>query len=377
MSESHDFTASHSHGRAYGETPPLEASSGVHRVARDASGFPSFLDTPRFIPFSSGDARASGVYGAEARVVEASRRPSDLPGGQLVNPILLLQSGIVWHYSDGTGVASIVGNRELWATSVSSLNDAGELTYGLRRICGALREAKKTAGGVWLDHLENLLREMDDSARHLDRTYVACASMSSNSLSQWRAYSGNGVGYAIGLDCNEKLAVVAGSDVDIDASISKTMTLGWLPVLYDPAQQRSLAQDTVAYALYNLEWGCPVDSVMTEIVFSAICMKHPSFKDEEEVRYVTQVYEENAVQFRGGKYGITPYVRLTAPQDGGINEQGTILCVHGSCDSLPIVELNVGPGKMADSARRGAEKLLRHCGFSEVSVSSDESPIRW
>jgi hypothetical protein len=38
--------------------------------------------------------------------------------------------GLVWHYTDGTGLLSIVGNGVLWATASGFLNDTDEVMFG-------------------------------------------------------------------------------------------------------------------------------------------------------------------------------------------------------------------------------------------------------
>ncbi|MBG0741349.1 hypothetical protein IV500_18445 [Paeniglutamicibacter antarcticus] len=51
--------------------------------------------------------------------------------------------GLVWHYSDGAGLKSILGNRVLWASSAAYMNDFQELISGddvLNKIYARLKE---------------------------------------------------------------------------------------------------------------------------------------------------------------------------------------------------------------------------------------------
>src|SRR5688572_31127364 len=103
---------------------------------------------------------------------------------------------LVWHYTSPEGLAGIVANRRLRASHAAFLNDPLEL----RIVHERTRE-------VW-EKLVKEVPELESTVAFLLRpeglitgdAYLTSFSEEGDSLSQWRAYSANGRGYAIGFD---------------------------------------------------------------------------------------------------------------------------------------------------------------------------------
>jgi hypothetical protein len=105
-----------------------------------------------------------------------------------MNPIGI-SAGEVWHYTGTEGLQGILETSSFWASSYRTMNDPGEIEYGL----DVLAEAWKFLSG---DHprrsLEYITRLLDPEilSEAFDHVHLLSASRDGDSLSQWRAYAG-------------------------------------------------------------------------------------------------------------------------------------------------------------------------------------------
>lgn len=58
---------------------------------------------------------------------------------------------VLYHFTDAVGLAGILGNRILWASLISALNDCSELQYGLHLAADLLEGWKKKHSGAFLE----------------------------------------------------------------------------------------------------------------------------------------------------------------------------------------------------------------------------------
>lgn len=113
-------------------------------------------------------------------------------------------STLLYHYTDGTALASIVEHTNLRATDFRYLNDRFELNYAWRKFVRRLVRLSEQAGSynpAWHNQLDALdlmgarnLLDIDDPV------FVACFSELGDDLSQWRGYGDHGRGFALGFD---------------------------------------------------------------------------------------------------------------------------------------------------------------------------------
>jgi hypothetical protein len=145
--------------------------------------------------------------------------------------------------------------------------------------------------------------------------YVVSFSAAADKLSQWRAYSGSGTGYALGFR-REALACHAGKE------------FSWVRCEYVEASQESLLVDA-AIAWYDwqkpsadaydspddrkyAEWMIGVGCVTTIARELATAIKHRKFSEEEEWRLVSRSFAASR-GFRESRFGLVPFLELPLP----------------------------------------------------------------
>ena len=112
----------------------------------------------------------------------------------LPSPTLLGEN--LYHYTTQAGLLGIARDRALWMTDIRHLNDSTEFDYAIGLVRGRidikLREEKDLNRRAFLSSLSDQLIRFEAYTR-----YVVCFSKNGDSLSQWRAYTDNGVGFAV------------------------------------------------------------------------------------------------------------------------------------------------------------------------------------
>lgn len=295
---------------------------------------------------------------------------------------------VLWHYTDTGGFIGIIEHDALWATSTTALNDPSELRYGL----GILDEAKamlfRTNNGLQLTEpvRESLNVLLEEHKERLITTgmYVLCASTARDSLSNWRAYADLG-GYAVGLSRPQLLGVLTPqSEVPIYDAVNRR--LGWWKVFYDRDSQIA-ACGWLLRAILLMKVGHQVqdhlraDFVREIFTTTIACMKHPTFSDEREVRLFVSGHDfppsSRALQYRKGKYGVTPYLLLTGIQEGSPamnSRNGHIVQSVPRPYRLPIDQVMIGPATQTGAKKFGVESLLATYGYEGADVDFSMSP---
>lgn len=101
------------------------------------------------------------------------------------------QPAELFHYTSVEGFIGIVTSKTLWASDMLSLNDAAEASYATNLICDTL-----TA-----HHPEIPRADFETQLNYLFSLYVpfiTCFCEDGDLLSQWRGYSDQGDGFAVG-----------------------------------------------------------------------------------------------------------------------------------------------------------------------------------
>ena len=136
---------------------------------------------------------------------------------------------VLFHYTDQAGLLGILTSGELWAIKVQYMNDSTEFNIALKLVRSTVTKRRTTVED--LDHLDGIAN-----------VNVCSISFCGNSdlLSQWRGYSGSGIGFAIGFR-SDRLSRVAWRDGG---------HLGHC--IYDEADQVAIANEIIDGALYNI-----------------------------------------------------------------------------------------------------------------------------
>jgi hypothetical protein len=228
---------------------------------------------------------------------------------------------LLHHYTSGTGLVGILEARQIWATSIHSLNDSKEFSHAvgigkaaIGRALSASREAKA-----------NVLYE--PIAAHLDSVsrvaiYVTCFSTVEDSLSQWRGYCPPAFGYSIGFDGEMLRKIVEAQGFRLGKCI------------YDRAIQDATAdqwaQRTVARLLPGVAAATDLAAYvrdncspfLSEFVDFAPFLKHSAFKDEHEWRLAALVPSNDPrMRVRAGRSMLIPYL----PIDLKLNKEDPLI----------------------------------------------------
>ena len=306
--------------------------------------------------------------------------------------------GLVWHYTDGAGLLSIVGNHVLWATASGFLNDTDEVKLGYRRILAEF-SARLDAG----DPVATALRERLEASRETrggpspSSFFVLSAAQHWDLLAMWRLYGGPRESYAIGLDPTVALRVLADADAPAvtataDPHVIRQRT--WDPVRYDPAEQQALTAavfDGLEEDLTALKTRIAADGATPQAVLETmsetfddleqalVLIKHPGYHDEREIRHSTALLHpaelggwRGVVRYRATSYGIAPHLWLTGSAGG---ERGAGSALTTTRAPLPIRSVAVSPTPNGDTAADSLRAMLGAHGY-DVEVRRSSIPFR-
>lgn len=308
--------------------------------------------------------------------------------------------GTVWHYTDGVGLKSILENRVLWASSAAYMNDFKELITGndvLNKIYGELREQSSES------HRE-LGRLVDNFTPPREDNFILSASEDPNSLTMWRYYGRDQVGFAVGLDGQAPLGIRAQTSAtrhphppanyyggprgefgtleeypDEDGQVVED----WQPMIYEEERQEEIirrALESLRMALdqargNNFSFGVALRKL--KLLSELNRIKHKGFKDEHEVRILAQLSPPwKYVLHRSGRFGMIPYVELGMPSGGSHGSRREFEGGRQKMEPLPIRQINIGPTPYREEAKYGLEQLLSFLGYHDVKVIVSAIPYR-
>ena len=250
--------------------------------------------------------------------------------------------GVLYHYTTQAGLLGIVQGEELWATKIQYMNDASEFDLALRltrqhldQIINATNHPSEKSAAT---ELRNSLEGIGDI-----NIFAACFCENGDLLSQWRGYTGDEYGYAIGFDSEALL------------HISHAGTFLLARCIYDPVVQRHIIEEAVALCLQSQLAFPPKGSwsfhgPLAQILFACGGLfKDASFEAEQEWRLIspTILYHDENIRFRSGPSMVTPYYRLSIMHEG----------------QLPISHVVVGPCPHRELAKSAVTALLMQRGM--------------
>jgi Protein of unknown function (DUF2971) len=257
---------------------------------------------------------------------------------------------VIYHYTDVRGLIGMITSGRIWATHVSRLNDAVEYEIGVSFVTEFIRANRQGVSEAIIDKTFSRLRAVD--------TFIACYSAAADILSQWRAYSGAGTGYCIGLKTSEM------------ATIDGRMPL-LEKVIYSTAAAETVLSHLFArvdeflgdHDLGEVEVGSLMGMLEGTFNIVACIIKHSTFEEENEYRQIYQPARSALAldtKYRVGRFGLTPYVEI------GFLEKG----------KLPIQSIMIGPCRYPDSETRSLKLMLSKHGYGDVEVFTSGIPLR-
>jgi hypothetical protein len=284
---------------------------------------------------------------------------------------------MIYHYTTDAGLRGIIESGKLWLTDVFNQNDPSELRHGLSPAIEMLAESVDEKRGEIKLFGENIAAMLRGGVEDVAHFYVCCFSKAQDDLGQWRAYAGNGRGYAIGFDArmlekafgNERrgnMAFPVTYDEDELREMHRRMVSGALSLV---AMPRRLMAPPYGRALRNQT----INAFMSEVSISlcvpilraALFFKHQAYRNEQEYRFL-QIYAKGqdvpGLKHRGRADGQVKYREF----DWRTVVPDAIKCVIS------------GPAADKVPAARFAESCLRefHRGAGAVPITHSTVPYR-
>lgn len=287
-----------------------------------------------------------------------------------------LQSNVpreLFHYTSAAGAIGIIKSHRIWATDYRFLNDALEVHYARSMFKQIVTE--RAAGDhsvVVVEFLSRALHTVDFFGQFFD-LYVTCFCEMDDLLNQWRVYSPSDTGYSLGFTAGEIGARMG--------KLAPNQEFYLRRVIYDRDVQVRLMREVIDEAINALDARFRDASVAeangaianccqfvrAEIADYLMCFKDQAFSVEVEWRACAIVGHGDPidVEFRGGPYGITPYVSLDLSASVGHNS-----------NKLPLCRVTVGP--CSDSVNRivAMDRLLKRYGYGVTKISGSNRSIR-
>ncbi len=186
---------------------------------------------------------------------------------------------ILYHYCGVKEFHGIFSSKQFWLSNATFMNDYMEHRWLIEKARKRIQELSKTSSHA--EHYKRLFKYLDDD----NVPYIFCFSSKGDMLSQWRAYSGDGAGFAIGFTFKY-------ISEQVDKLKGNRYSIGLYEVEYDENKQLEFIDKSVEFYIDNLSKTKP-DELKTEAIEAAlhICnsatvCKNPGFIEEGEWRIV-------------------------------------------------------------------------------------------
>ena len=178
---------------------------------------------------------------------------------------------IIYHYCSANAFHSICTSKRIRLTDLFSMNDYLEIHWGYSIWEQAATNLLPILGKEFLDNIDKIVH----NSGLLGLIVASCFSLNGDVLSQWRAYSDDGKGYAIGFKA---------------ADIIK-LPVRPLKILYDRNQQIKEAE-TVIKTIFEAEkqtgkkYGNEFNTFSYLFGFDLSSFKNPAYSEEQEIRLI-------------------------------------------------------------------------------------------
>lgn len=290
----------------------------------------------------------------------------------------------LYHYTSADGLIGILTSKSIWLTDLRYMNDASELQYSKALIRDRLDERSKdqTISSEQVEFLKRI-RDSFDPFSNRFTAFSASFCEEGNLLSQWRAYRGQGGGYAIGFDFFHTIRFL-----DKPCSLRK--------VIYDEKQQINQIDSTIDSFLKSIEnqssekedeyisssilpaYCQAFSSTVGEYLF---CFKHPDFHEEKEWRLVHSCSVDptfdrgkklDLPSFRAFHGNVIPYHILHLDNVLSVSKDD----VYGV--PFPIVELLIGP-TISSELNQESLRIMMLSLNPDITPNIKQSaiPLRW
>lgn len=262
----------------------------------------------------------------------------------------------LWHYTRPDSLLKIVELKSLRASHIRFMNDSVEYSHAINLAMEAIEATRAVnvlsrAYAVQAAFERNLTMGLGLDSSNI--VFAASLSGKRDDLSQWRAYGGPEGGVSIGFDFDRLMGSVT--------RLGSTWRL--LPIEYSVVRQRKYAKLIATEGVKLYEKCCRVAGkdvdvddfafeYMKEATLVASIIKHNAFRAENEWRLVKILDppDPTDVKFFAKETVVVPAFDfdLSHPAVSG---------------RIPLSEIVVGPGRMAEHSAAAIRALLVQRGY--------------
>jgi len=213
----------------------------------------------------------------------------------------------LYHYTTQEGLLGIAKTRSLWTTSIIHLNDSAEYNYALALADLKLMSKLEKCEGKEREFYERILSSLGPM-KHFT-LYVGSFSELGDSLSQWRAYTHNGVGFSVGFKDTYLL------------SLATKQAYRLARCIYDEKEHQQIISKLVDSLQPSEDEENELKMFLGNLAMIAPVLKSVAFKDEKEWRVVSEIslmMTPGEVEFRAGKSMLIPYRNFKLEDDKGM-----------------------------------------------------------
>jgi len=263
---------------------------------------------------------------------------------------------IVYYYCSAETFRNIMCSKTMWLCDVKRMNDCEEITYGQNIFFDLMKKLRIPE--LRKDEIEYYYNLFHNNLV----TLSICFSESSEILSQWRGYADDAKGFCIGFNAKK---------------LKSALPFCPLKIVYDYNKQKELITKKLNDVLCHIVNKTPAyESIIGELLFIFAQIKHPSFKEEREIRFVhniilnednslTDSVKEECKQYRDILNGI--FFRMVNNIPSPYVETSFMLNEKDS----PVEEVLIGSKN--NSTAFDVQLFLKYCGFNDVQIRRFDS----
>lgn len=265
-----------------------------------------------------------------------------------------------FHYTTAHGLQGILSDRAFWATDANYLNDFKEIQQGI----GYARQwLNKHRASLIESHGREVVNSIDVNMspepgnQSGTRMFVCSFSEDGDSLSQWRAYGGDG-GYAIGIHGSHVRNTADRLGLTFEQCVYDHDELDNPVVRFLDNMLQDGFFDHLAEANKPDSYGHFLGLLCDGVMRNSIILKGKAFSEEREWRLIpgptfgsTQKFLQE-FRIRNGVF--VPFTKLPLFPDG---EEESFLRISDD-SKMPVLKLIIGPTNFKELSRDGLSKML-------------------
>jgi len=275
------------------------------------------------------------------------------------------------HYTSIKGFLGIIESRQLWATDLQYMNDTKELIYAGDLLNEIIIENYKShenyfelselfKGGIYNSQYASVFGISFSEARDL--------------LSQWRGYGGD-AGMALCFQPSKLKAIAEANQMQLVKCVyDRDTQIKIVSEICDHYAEiyTEMRKENPKFDRSNLS-----EMFFRDLQLAGAIIKHPTFKDENEWRMISQVfdivYEMNQpldrMGFREGRSTIIPYLNTSLEVDFKDNDRDRRL-------DLGFHDVLIGPTGVAELPWRAVMNFLHTKNVRYSQITPSGVPLR-